>query len=192
MARPQRSGRRPYAGGTFDDPAWAPDPAKRRQARVATQNGPPPGFAPVQTPPAAPGTGVKVTDRLPAKPVTQNVDGSKAKPKGAPTSFGSSLPGGDFSGFMLGLFGTVLLLQYVHGGTAQVKKWLSAKFLNRVAGDASSGRTPTAVPPVNTYGGRPTPTPTPTPPAYNTPPSTAPVPTPGPVPGLAPTPAGGR
>lgn len=190
---PASNGRTAYAGSQFNDPAWAPDPAKRRQARIATKAGPPPGFAPVETPPAPPGTGQKVTDRLPAKPVTQNVDGSAAT-KSGPGVF-DRLGSGDAGGLIFGVFGLVLFVQYLHGdrpggpgGSVAVKAWLAAKFMNRVPDKPKSG----GGTPDPTFGGKPIPHLTPTPPLYpqpNTLPPTA-VPVPNPQAGPAPTPGG--
>jgi hypothetical protein len=42
---------------------------------------------------------------------------------------------GDASGAILGALALVLFVQYLHGGPSQVKAWLAAKMLNRVAGD---------------------------------------------------------
>ena len=36
-----------------------------------------------------------------------------------------------FAGFVLGILAAILLLQFAQGGTAQVKRWLAAKFLGQ-------------------------------------------------------------
>jgi hypothetical protein len=40
----------------------------------------------------------------------------------------------DGAGLLLGLFAWVLTMQYLRGGTPQVKRWLRAKFLNQTGG----------------------------------------------------------
>lgn len=42
-------------------------------------------------------------------------------------------------GFLLGVLGYTLALQFLQGGAGQVRAWLAAKFLNRPAGSSSSG-----------------------------------------------------
>lgn len=106
--------RRPYAGSRFSDPDWAsPPPAE-----------PPAGFPPMaDDEPDEPGF---------HQPATEPPLDEPAPPARHPGPPVLSKPDtGDASGFLLGLFATVLLLQYLHGGTAQVRKWLAAKFLNR-------------------------------------------------------------
>lgn len=49
-----------------------------------------------------------------------------------------SLPGST-GGFILGLLGTVLVVNYLRGGTPQVRAWFSAKFLNRPMVTATPG-----------------------------------------------------
>lgn len=43
--------------------------------------------------------------------------------------------GQDGAGVVLGLFSTILLLQYLNGGSAGVRRWLAAKFLNRTSSE---------------------------------------------------------
>jgi hypothetical protein len=51
---------------------------------------------------------------------------------------------GEGAGVLLGLFAYALLVSYLQSGTAGVRAWLSAKFLNRPTGDAAVPRKPSA------------------------------------------------
>ena len=84
------------------------------------------------TPPAAtPSTQRPAAKKTPAAP--------KAPPPPpaapAPAAAGSSLPGtdagsGGVAGFALGLVGMAVLVNFMRGGTPQVRRWFAAKFLN--------------------------------------------------------------
>lgn len=50
---------------------------------------------------------------------------------------GGGLTVNDGAGFVLGALGWVLTVQYLRGGTAGVKAWLRAKFLNQTSGGPS-------------------------------------------------------
>lgn len=58
-------------------------------------------------------------------------------PSGGPSDSGLHLPafspGGDAAGFVLGILGMAVIVNYLHGGPDQVRAWLRAKFLNNVS-----------------------------------------------------------
>lgn len=112
--------RKPYAGSRFSDPDWTSPPAT-----------PPAGFPPLaDDEPAEPGFHQDPADEpVPPDSSLQLDEPAATRPRGS--SMLSAPDTGDASGFVLGLFATVLMLQYLHGGPAQVRKWLAAKFLNR-------------------------------------------------------------
>jgi hypothetical protein len=51
----------------------------------------------------------------------------------------ASSSGGGAGGFILGLVGTAVLINYMRGGTEQVKRWAAAKFLNQTTADPGGG-----------------------------------------------------
>lgn len=54
-------------------------------------------------------------------------------------SYGAPHAINDGAGFLLGLIGYALFINFLRGGPEQVRGWLSAKFLNRPYGQAPSG-----------------------------------------------------
>jgi len=93
-----------------------------------------PSPAPATTTPA-PSTTTEPADP-PARRIDAPATGRALPPPGA----------GDLSGFVLGLLGTALLVNFMRGGPAGVRAWFSAKFLNNVTSSAPPTKAPRAGP----------------------------------------------
>lgn len=100
---------REAAGKVTPDPAPKPKPAAAKKRPAAASS-----TAASSTPASSSGGGLSV-----------------------PT-FHAPAVGGSASGFALGIVGTAVLINYMHGGMAQVKAWAGAKFLNRTAAAAAA------------------------------------------------------
>jgi len=107
--------------------------------RAKTRKTPDPQPAPVED--AEPSTG---TGPRPDLATTETSSSSTAEGSGPslPTFSAPSVSiPGNVSGFVLGLLGAAVLINFMRGGPQQVKAWASAKFLNQViaAADPATG-----------------------------------------------------
>lgn len=71
----------------------------------------------------------------PAGPLTDPPAVSRPRP--APRSTAGS-GDGTISGFLLGLLGTAVFINFMRGGTPQVRQWVDAKFTNTVVAPAAA------------------------------------------------------
>lgn len=86
------------------------------------------GAATSKTPRPAPATAAPAAEPAPGRPA-----GSKTRYLPSPPA---QLTGGA-AGFLMGLGGTAVLINFMRGGTPGVKRWFAAKFMNVVTGAAT-------------------------------------------------------
>lgn len=119
--------------------ARVPKPASSAAAAI----GPGPTAATVATPKTprpAPATAAPA-----AAPASGRLERSAATASRYLSSPASALPGG-VAGFLMGLGGTAVLINFMRGGTPGVRRWFAAKFMNVVTGaPTGAAAAPTAV-----------------------------------------------
>lgn len=131
-----------------DYPFRVPADDPQATARRATKAGPPPGLTPekprrLKSVPSEPAPSRRARVTAPAtKAAKEQLDVDRSLDRMGERAGAGITAAGDASGFLLGLFGMVLFLQYLHGGMPQVRAWMAAKFLNRVAGETISPAKP--------------------------------------------------
>lgn len=108
---------------------------KRQIATDATAAGPPPGLTPE---PSTTGTplGVPSAPATPAPTAPNGQPRAPGLPASAPSWLSKPIHGGDGTGLLLGFVAYAVALVFLRGGTAGVRAWAAAKFLNRTTGTA--------------------------------------------------------
>lgn len=117
--------------------------ARYEQLGTEFENPTPPAASP---PPKRPAAKAPAPAKAPAAPK----DPPPAAPE--PARVGSGLPGADagsggVAGFALGLVGMAVLVNFMRGGTPQVRRWFAAKFLNVTTGAPAAGGSATKAAP---------------------------------------------
>lgn len=136
-ARPAAATNTPPAGGSSrrGTSAYAPDSAAARAGLAEPPAAPasstkPASSKPASTKPAASTSTEKPTEKPAQDPLTDPAPASSSSLPTMPAVSVPSIPGNG-AGFLLGLVGYALLVNFMRGGLPQVKGWIGAKFLNK-------------------------------------------------------------